>query len=52
MPAANVLLFEPQPVHNGRCNVLYTNGQIELLPPEELKRAIEATRARLRQRQR
>jgi len=49
MSAANVLLFEPEPVHNGRCNVLYLNGQMELLTPEELKRAIEATLVRIRQ---
>jgi prepilin-type processing-associated H-X9-DG protein len=52
MPAANILLFEPEPVHNGRCNVLYLGGQIELITPEELKRAIEATLVRLRQRHR
>lgn len=49
MPAANVLLFEPSPVHDGRCNVLHLGGQIELLTPEELKRAIEATLVRIRQ---
>jgi hypothetical protein len=48
MPAANVLLFEPAPVHDGRCNVLFLNGQMELLAPEELKRVIEATLVRIR----
>ena len=52
MPTVNVLLFEPEPVHNGRCNVLFLDGQIELLTPEELKRAIEATLVRLKQRHR
>ena len=48
MPAANVLLYEPEPVHNGKCNVLYLNGQMELLTAEQLSRAIEATLLRLR----
>jgi hypothetical protein len=52
MPAANVLLFEPKPVHDGRCNVLHLNGQMELLTPEELKRAIEATLVRIRRNRR
>jgi len=48
MPPENILVFEPQPAHNGKCNVLRLNGQIELLTPEELKKAIDATLARLR----
>jgi hypothetical protein len=52
MSAVNVLLFEPKPVHDGRCNVLYLNGQMELLTPEELNQAIEATLARLKQKHR
>jgi hypothetical protein len=48
MPPENILVFEPQPAHNGKCNVLRLNGQIELLTPEELKKAVDATLARIR----
>lgn len=43
----NVLLFEREPVHDGRCNVLRLNGQIELLTAEQLKEAVAATLASL-----
>jgi prepilin-type processing-associated H-X9-DG protein len=48
MPATNVLVYEPEPVHNGRCNVLFLGGQIEMLAPAQLDEAVQATRARLR----
>jgi hypothetical protein len=48
MPAGNVLVYESKPVHRGRCNVLFTNGQIVPLTPEELKQALAATLARRR----
>lgn len=48
MPATNVLLYEPNPVHSGRCNALFLGGQIELLSPEQLQQAIAATRAQIR----
>jgi hypothetical protein len=48
MSPANVLVFEREPVHDGRCNVLQLNGQIELLTPEELKDAVAATMASLK----
>jgi len=48
MPAANVLLYEPKPVHDGRCNALFLGGQIELLTPEQLQQAVAATRAQIR----
>jgi prepilin-type processing-associated H-X9-DG protein len=35
-------------MHDGRCNVLFLGGQIELLTPEQLKQAVEATQAHLR----
>ena len=40
-----ILVYEPTPVHDGKHNVLLTNGQIAALTPEELKAAIEATLA-------
>lgn len=38
-----VLLYEPAPVHEGRCSVLFAGGQIALLAPDELKQAIDVT---------
>jgi hypothetical protein len=46
--AAGVLVYESKPVHRGRCNVLFTNGEIVPLTPEELKQALAATSARRR----
>jgi hypothetical protein len=48
MPPTNILLYEPNPVHNGRCNVLRLNRQIELLSPEEVQQAVAQTLASLR----
>ena len=48
MPPTNILLYEPEPVHNGRCCVLRLNRQIELLSPEQLKEAVAQTLAGLR----
>lgn len=45
MPATNVLVYEPQAAHNGKCNVLFLGGQLGALTPEELKRALAATTA-------
>ena len=48
MPPTNILLYEPIPVHDGRCGVLRLNRQIELLSPEELQQAVAQTLAGLR----
>jgi len=48
MPGTNVLVYEPEPVHEGRCTVLFLSGQIALLEPEELKMAVQATLAQVR----
>ncbi len=48
MHPTNILVYEPKPVHNGRCNVLRLNMQIELLSPEQLQQAVEQTLAGLR----
>jgi hypothetical protein len=48
MPPTNILVYEPKPVHNGRCNLLRLNQQIELLSPEELQQALEQTMASLK----
>jgi len=47
-PAETVVLYETEPVHNGKCHVLFLGGQVEALPPEALRQALEATRARRR----
>ncbi len=44
----NVLVYESEPVHNGRCNVLFLGGQTAALTPDELNQALEATLARRR----
>ena len=48
MPDENILLYEPNAVHNGRCGVLRLGGQIELLSPDELKIALARTFQSLR----
>lgn len=45
LPGTNVLLYEPTSVHEGRCCVLFVNGQTVLLTPAELEQALEATKA-------
>ena len=44
--APTVVVYESKPVHNGKCNVLFSDGQIVPLTPEELKQALEAAPAR------
>ena len=48
MPSTNILLYETRPVHDGRCNVLRLNRQIELLSPEQVKQGVAQTLAGLR----
>jgi len=43
-----VVVYENKPVHNGKCNVLFLDGRIALLTPEELQLALQATGARTR----
>ena len=47
-PGENVLVYEPLPVHGGKCNVLRVNGSIDLLTSQELQAAIEQTKEHLR----
>lgn len=44
----NVLVYEPKAAHEGRCNLLRLDGQIELLTPEEVQAAVTKTQIRLR----
>ena len=45
MPRQNILLYEPNAVHNGKSNVLLLSGQIAALTPEELKAGLMLTMA-------
>ena len=47
-PTQNILVYEPEPVHNGTCNVLRVSGAIDLITPEELQIAIKQTQAHLK----
>ncbi len=44
--APSVLVYETKPVHDGKCNVLLSDGQIAALTPEELQQALGAARSR------
>jgi hypothetical protein len=46
-PGQNVLVYELKPVHEGRCNLLRVNGQIELLTPEQVQAEVTKTRLQL-----
>ena len=48
MPPANILVYETNPVHDGRCGVLRLDLQIELLSPEQAQQAVAQTLAGLR----
>lgn len=43
MPGQNILLYEPQAVHDGHSNVLRLSGKIDALTEEELQAAIMMT---------
>jgi hypothetical protein len=44
--APGILVYESKPVHNGKGNVLFSNGQIAALTPEELQQALGAPQSR------
>jgi hypothetical protein len=46
--SVEIVLYEPNAVHNGRCSVLLSNGELGLIRPEELKAAL-AQRGQTRQ---
>ncbi|MEK7995386.1 MAG: hypothetical protein AAB403_16410, partial [Planctomycetota bacterium] len=39
MSPANILVYEPRSVHDGRWSILRLGGQLELLTPEVLQQA-------------
>ena len=50
MPGQNVLVYEQKAAHDGRCNLLRVNGQVDLLTPEQVQAAVTKTYIRLRER--
>ena len=50
MPQDNVLLYEAEAVHRGRCHVLRLSGRIEKLTPAERDAAVEETKRRIAER--
>ena len=43
-PGSNIIVFEPEGVHDGRCCVLRVSGQIEMLTPEEVQAVLAEMR--------
>ena len=39
----NIIVYEPNAVHDGHCSVLLTNGQIGMMRPHEIKAALAQT---------
>ena len=50
MPGQNVLVYELKAAHEGRCNLLRVNGQVDLLTPEQVQAEVTKTYIRLRER--
>ena len=50
MPGQNVLVYELKAAHDGRCNLLRVNGQVDLLTPEQVQAEVTKTYTRLRER--
>ena len=48
MPPENVLVYEPKPMHDGKCSVLLLGGQFGLVTPDELEQAIARTKTTIR----
>ena len=48
MPGQNVLVYELKAAHEGRCNLLRVNGQVDLLTPEQVQAEVTKTYTRLR----
>jgi hypothetical protein len=49
MPGQNVLVYELKAVHEGRCNLLRVNGQIDLLTPDQVQAEVTKTYTTLRE---
>ncbi|MHC4111510.1 MAG: hypothetical protein ACYSUY_10560 [Planctomycetota bacterium] len=46
-PGQNVLVYELKAAHEGRCNLLRVNGQIDLLTPDQVQAAVTKTKFQL-----
>ncbi|MHC4545384.1 MAG: hypothetical protein ACYTDW_07320 [Planctomycetota bacterium] len=46
-PGQNVLVYELKAAHEGRCNLLRVNGQIDLLTPDQVQAAVTKTQFQL-----
>ena len=44
---SNILIFEPNAVHDGHCSVLLLGGTVGLLTPQQLGQALEQTEAEI-----
>ena len=47
MSPSNILIFEPNAVHDGHCSVLLLGGTVGLLTPQQLGQALEQTEAEI-----
>ncbi len=50
IPGQNVLVYELKAAHDGRCNLLRVNGQVDLLTPDQVQAEVTKTYIRLRER--
>lgn len=48
LSTSNILIFEPNAIHDGHCSVLLLGGTVGLLTPEQLDKALAQTEAELR----
>ena len=46
-PGANVLVYEPEPIHRGQCNLLRVSGAVEAVTSEQLESDLARTREQL-----
>lgn len=52
MSASNILVYEPNAVHDGQCSVLLLGGTVGFLTPEQLDKALDQTETELRSQRR
>jgi len=52
MSASNILVFEPNAVHDGHCSALLLGGTVGFLTPDQLDQALARTQVELRSRRR
>ncbi len=47
MRGENILVYEKQPIHDGKCGVLLLSGRVTLLTPQQLQIAVTQTQLQL-----